>query len=279
MHITMLQAVLLGIGSFIFSSGTLPLGWMSLNIMSKPLLIAGVIGIIMGDTSTAMIIGCTIQTLYLGATTIGGVSSMPSIGTSMWFALPIAMVAADTSSTAGVETAVATALAICMACAPIETALRTLANGVKVAALHNVDAMIDKGNLKQGLVWSYIWQNGLTFVQAGLPVIFLARVGQEPILALVSALPAWVTGIITVWTTLLRLLGFSLLLATLLKNKAQWLLFLFGFALIKGAGWSTMTLTLVAIGIAYVVFLVTGFKGAGAPAVAAGGGDDFDDLA
>jgi mannose/fructose/N-acetylgalactosamine-specific phosphotransferase system component IIC len=274
-----MQAILLGLGAFIFSSGTLPLGWMSLNIMSKPLLIAGMIGIIMGDTTTAMIIGCTIQTLYLGATTIGGVSSMPSIGTTMWFALPIAMSSANTATTEGVETAVATALAICMACSGVETALRSLVNGVKVAALHHVDSLIDKGKLKQGLVWSYIWQNGICFVQTFPLVVLLAMLGQEPVLALVSAMPAWVTGIITVWTTLLRLLGFGLLLATLLKVPSQWLLFLFGFALVKGAGWSTMTLTLVAIGIAYIVFVVTGFKNNGAPAATAAGGDDFDDLA
>ena len=273
MHISMMQAVLLGIGSFAFSSGTIPLGWMSLNIMGKPLLISAVIGIIMGDTTTAIIIGCLLQTLYLGATSIGGVSSMPQIGTSMWFALPIAM-----ASTGNAEEASALALTICMACAPVETALKSLANAVKVAALHHVDSIIDKGHLKQGLIMSYVWQNGLVFVQCGIPVILLARLGQDVVINMVAMLPPWVSGVITVWTSLLRLLGFALLLATLIKNKAQWLLFIFGFALVKGAGFSTMTLTLVAIGLAFIVFTVTGFKNSNAPAAVAAG-DDFDDLA
>lgn len=271
MQISMVQAILLGLGATAFASGTLPLGWMSLNIMSRPLLISAVIGMIMGDTTTAIIIGCTIQTLYLGATSIGGVQSMPAIGTSMWFALPIAM----TSGTGNVEEACALALTICLACAPVETALKQLVNGAKIAALHSIDAMVDKGKLKSALIASYIWQNGLTFLTNFIPVVLLANVGQEAVLAAVALLPAWVTGVIKVWTSLLRLLGFSLLLVTLVKNNAQWLLFLMGFALVKSAGFNILTLTLVSLGIAYIVFVTTGFKGKNEVAVAAAG--DFDD--
>ena len=271
MQISMVQAILLGLGATVFASGTLPLGWMSLNIMSRPLLISAVIGMIMGDTTTAIIIGRTIQTLYLGATSIGGVQSMPSIGTSMWFALPIAM----TSGIGNVEETCALALTICLACAPVETALKSLMNGFKIAALHSVDALVEKGKLKSALVASYVWQNGLVFVQNFIPVVLLCNVGQEAVLAAVALLPAWVSGVISVWTSLLRLLGFSLLLVTLVKNNAQWLLFLMGFALVKSAGFNILTLTLVSLGIAYIVFVTTGFKGKAEVAVAAAG--DFDD--
>jgi len=89
-QITVLQAILLGIASYAYNSGILG-GWIFLNICSRPLTIAFAIGLIMGDMKTAMIIGCVIQALYLGATSIGGVQSMPAIGMSMFFGIPIAI--------------------------------------------------------------------------------------------------------------------------------------------------------------------------------------------
>ena len=40
-----------------------------------------------------------------------------------------------------------------------------------------------------------------------------------------------------------------------MKNNVQWILFMFGFALVKSAGFNVLTLTFVALGLAYIVFL------------------------
>lgn len=49
MQITILQAILLGLFCFLVSTGMFPLGWLSMNIMSKPLIHCMIIGLIMGD--------------------------------------------------------------------------------------------------------------------------------------------------------------------------------------------------------------------------------------
>ncbi len=251
MQITVLQAILLGIASYAYNSGILG-GWIFLNICSRPLTIAFAIGLIMGDMKTAMIIGCVIQALYLGATSIGGVQSMPAIGMSMFFGIPIAMAASS-----GPEEAAALALTICLACSAIETPLKSFGNIVKQAALHHVDSFVHRNKLKQAIAATYIWQQGLCFLMYGLPVMLLALVGQDAIITMVALLPPWVTGVITTFTSLLRTLGFGLLLAGLLKNKAQWFLFLFGFALVKGMGISVLSLTFIGLGIAYLVFVLS----------------------
>lgn len=250
MQISVLQAVLLGIASACCNSGTVPLGWMSLNIMSRPLIHSFLIGLIMGDMQTAMIIGCVIQAAYLGATSIGGVASMPQINISLWFAMPIAM-----TSGLPTEEAAALTLTICLACAPIWTVINQFVNVGKIAILHAMDAMIHKGKLHQANVLAYVAQNGIVFVQAGISVMLLSLLGQEVIVNVVTALPAWVGGSMNIFTSILKCLGFVLLLTSLMKNKAQWLLFMFGFALVKSAGFNVLTLTFVALGIAYVVFI------------------------
>lgn len=233
MHISVLQAVLLGIGSFCCSSGTVPLGWMSLNIMSRPIIHSLLIGLIMGDVKTAMIIGCVIQAAYLGATSIGGVASMPQINISLWYAMPIAM-----TSGLGVDEATTLTLTICLACAPIWEIIKQFVNVAKIAALHTMDNMIAKGKLHQANVLAYVVQNGITFLQAGVSVILLALLGQEVIVDLVAMLPAWVGGSMAIFTSILRCLGFVLLLTSLMKNNVQWILFMFGFALVKSAGFN-----------------------------------------
>ena len=56
MQITILQAILLGLFCFLVSTGMFPLGWLSMNIMSKPLIHCMIIGLIMGDMKNALII-------------------------------------------------------------------------------------------------------------------------------------------------------------------------------------------------------------------------------
>ena len=53
MQITILQAILLGLFCFLVSTGMFPLGWLSMNIMSKPLIHCLIIGMIMGDMNNA----------------------------------------------------------------------------------------------------------------------------------------------------------------------------------------------------------------------------------
>lgn len=66
MEISVIQAVLLGLMCSLISTGLFPLGWISMNIMSKPLISCFFIGLIMRDMKTAMIIGCVIQSAYIG---------------------------------------------------------------------------------------------------------------------------------------------------------------------------------------------------------------------
>ena len=83
MQITILQAILLGLFCFLVSTGMFPLGWLSMNIMSKPLIHCMIIGLIMGDMKNALIIGCVIQAAYIGQMSIGGVATLPSINVAV----------------------------------------------------------------------------------------------------------------------------------------------------------------------------------------------------
>ena len=251
MSITVLQAVILGILAGLIGTELFPIGYVGMTILGKPLIIATIAGFVVGDVQTGIIIGCTLQALYLGAVVIGGVSSLPSIGLTAWFAVPLCIV-----SGLDAEEAAALCVTICLAGSAVETLLRSVNNVLKQFILHAGDTAINNGNLKAGY-WIPWTSNILTFVENFVIVVLFAMLGQDVVVALVSALPAWVTGCMSVFTHMLPLLGFMMLLSVMLKNNLQWILFVFGFALIKVAGLDIITVTIISLAIAYLMYIIT----------------------
>lgn len=254
MSITVLQAVILGVLAGLIGSELFPIGYVGMTILGKPLIIATIAGFIVGDVQTGIIIGCTLQAQYLGAVTIGGVSSLPPIGLTAWFAVPLCVV-----SGLDAEEAAALCVAICMAGSAVETLLRSVNNVLKQFILHAGDTAVNNGNLKAGY-WIPWTSNILTFVENFVIVMLFALLGQDVVVALVSALPVWVTGCMSVFTNLLPLLGFMMLLSVMLKNNLQWILFVFGFALVKVAGLDIITVTIISLAIAYLMYLMSSHK-------------------
>lgn len=65
------------------------LGWYTIG---RPLVSGAIIGFIMGDVTTGVIMGAAIQMLYIGLVTPGG--SMPAdVNYASWIGIPLAMAA------------------------------------------------------------------------------------------------------------------------------------------------------------------------------------------
>ncbi|MBE6125536.1 MAG: PTS sugar transporter subunit IIC [Erysipelotrichaceae bacterium] len=255
MQITVIQALLLGFFCFLISTSMFPLGWLSQNIMSKPLIACMFIGIIMGKTKEALLAGVIIQAAYIGQMSIGGVSTLPNINTALWFALPLALVSGQTNP----ETVAAEALTIALAFAPVQSITQTVGNMVKVAFLHKQDDLIEKGQIKKAWwfpVLSHVW----TFAYSMLTVPVFCLAGSKIVLDIVAKVPPQVNGIMSTFTGLLPAIGFMILMVTLIHEPLQWIYFFFGFIAVAGLKWSTIALTVVACLVAYLVFQFTGSK-------------------
>lgn len=244
MQITILQAILLGLFCFLVSTGMFPLGWLSMNIMSKPLIHCLIIGMIMGDMKNAMIIGCVIQAAYIGQMSIGGVATLPKINIALWFALPLTLVSGGDA---------AECLTIALAFAAVQNILDTVGNLVKVGFLHRQDALIEKGKIKQAWWFpaaGHIW----TMVSCLVIVPVFCLAGSAVISSIVSALPPQINAITSTFTGLLPAIGFMILMVTLIHSPFQWIYFLFGFVLAAALGWDTISITVVGCVIAYLIF-------------------------
>lgn len=247
MQITVMQAVLLGFFCFLVSTSLFPLGWLSQNIMSKPLIASAIIGIIMGDTATALKIGVVIQAAYIGQMSIGGVATLPTITTSLWFALPMTMVSGGDA---------AYCLTICLAFAAVNTFISTLATIVKVGFLHKQDDLIEKGKIETAWWFpalSHVWTLGYSMIT----VTGLCLLGTGAVSTVIEMLPTWLNSVTNIFVSLLPAIGFMMLMVTMIKNKFQWLYFLLGFYLVAGLGWNTIAVTVLACVIAYMIYQFT----------------------
>lgn len=253
MQITVLQAILLGLFCFLISTSMFPLGWLSQNIMNKPLVACMFIGLIMGKLKEALLAGVIIQAAYIGQMAIGGVSTLPNITTALWFALPIALVSGQTNP----ETVAAEALTISLAFVAAQNIIQAVGNMFKVAVLHKQDDLIEKGEIKKAWwypVLGHVW----TFAYSMIVVPVFCLAGSSVIMNIVNAIPPQVNGIINTFTGLLPAIGFMILMVTLIHSPLQWIYFLFGFILAAGLGWNTVAITIAGCVIGYLVFQFTG---------------------
>ena len=247
MQISVLQAILLGIFCFLFQTGMFPLGWLSMNIASKPLIQSAIIGLIMGNVKDAVLIGCVIQAAYIGQMSIGGVSTLPTINVSLWFALPLILISGGDA---------AECLTICLAFAAFEQLFKTFGNIVKIGFLHKQDELIEKGKIKKAW-WFPALSHVYTFVVCMVIVPTLCLAGSSVVSTVINALPKQINGITNTFTGLLPAIGFMLLMTTMIHDKLQWVFFFFGFILAAGLGWSTIAITIMGCVLAYLVFQFT----------------------
>ena len=97
-----------------------------------------------------------------------------------------------------------------------------------------------------------------TFILRALPIFLLIYFGKGFVDALINNVPATVTHIISVLGGVLPALGIGMLMAIVIKEKANLFFFFGGFVLMAFAGLNMIALVFLAALIAYIVYLSSG---------------------
>ena len=245
---TVVQAILLAITAWLITASPLNLGMFN-QIASRPIITAFFCGLIMGDMKTAMAIGIPIQGMLLGAMAIGGVQTMPSVSYSLYVIIPVC-IATGTNA----EYAVSLAVPFGM----IETVIMQFRLHVlNVIPVGIIQKSLNNGNVKgamRGIYLGWVFQFLFTFTV----VLVGCLVGQDALIAVINIIPEWLTGVLGVFSSILPLVGFSLLLMSLVSAPVQLVYVLFGFMLNKVLGLSIISITIVAVFVALLYYELTG---------------------
>ena len=234
-------AILVAVATYIIKF--LAMSWA--NIQMRPIVIGPIIGLVLGDFQQGVIIGASLEAVFLGVFGVGG--SLPSdtemgaiIGTA--FAILLGK---------NVETAVALAVPVGLISVFVFQLIVILWNNAVVAiADKKVQVQDDRGFERIHRVAIYFF--GIPYAIISFVAIL---VGVEPINTLMSSLPQMVNDFLTIASRLLPALGFAMLLKAL-WDKDILPYFLIGFAFAAYLGLDTMGIALFGI----VISVLFGFN-------------------
>lgn len=276
MQISWLQAIIIGI--FACLSSMPGMGGSSIGnyTLGRPLIGGFVCGIILGDMTTGILVGCAMQVIYIALVTPGGTVSADVRAVS-YIGIPLAMVALKSyglTATSAEGAALATSF------------------GAMVGTLGTV---LFYGTATINLLWQHMgWKavenrqyHKLYMVDMGLPwishficsfipTVIMCKMGADVVELIKTALPMDGIAMKTLFTvgSLLPCVGIAILLKQIVRNAADFIPFFFGFALAASIGINLVSATVVAAMFAIINYKI---KMLSVTRAAVAGGGDFDD--
>lgn len=213
----MLNAFLVALAVFICVGGAELLGFTMLN---RPIVIGPLVGLFLGDLHTGVLIGASLEAVFMGVVNIGGASAAePGIATAVGTAFAIML-------GKGSEVALTLALPIGILGLQIKTVLYIFIVGMFARTF---DRLAAEGKEKQIVALHYgLWAlNWLIYsLVAFLGILF----GSDAVSTLLEAVPDVVMNGLTVCGGLLPAVGMAMLMKMLWDNKICMFYFL-GFVL------------------------------------------------
>ena len=225
---------------FIFALDPYILSWQCLN---RPIVVAPVIGLVLGDFHTGIIMGASLESIFMGISAIGG--SIPADATSS------SVIAVSYTILAGgnIETGLALAL-------PIGTLMASFASlFIPIyASLAPYWEKLAQKNIKQFTIQSFIFS---FFIQP-LPyctVLFIAiAFGVEGLNSALAALPAWVMTGFGAASSMMVAVGFAIL-SSMIWSKELGCFFFIGYVMVAYLKLASLPVAIIGAAIAITMFL------------------------
>jgi len=250
METNLIQALIIGILCYLGALHTPFLGctagWYAIG---RPLVAGTLVGLVLGDVQTGMLIGATINAVFIGAITPGGAMAA-DLNFAGFVGTALAMMTKSSP-----EVAVSLAVPIGLVGVFAWNAWST----INVFFAHMADKYAQKGNAKGIWISGVLLPQILGFIFRFLPCFLVVLFGQQIGDAISQAIPQWLTDALGAVGKMLPAIGMALLLKMMINKFNLWAFFLFGFIGVAVMKLSIVPLTLIGLGLAFVVlYLKTG---------------------
>ena len=213
------------------------------NLIDLPLVSGVLVGLIFGDPMTGLVMGATLQLVFLGIVGIGGATPPDTlIGGLMGVVFAIR---------SGLDATAVVALAMPMAV--LGQALGILARVINAQFNHMVDKYAKEGNTTG--IDRVMWAGAsIFFILTFVPVFLGAYYGADVVTSILNSIPKVILDGLSRSSRLLPALGMAILMRFLYDKTSAPYLFL-GFILVAFMNLSTLGVTLIGVIIAYVLYL------------------------
>ena len=207
----------------------------------RPIVVSPIVGLALGDLKTGLLIGATLELVFMGAIQIGGaVPPDVLVGSGLGTAFAI-------MNGQGADVALALALPIAVVAQSLKVIVFIMRSWFMDFALK----LASEANIKglhilniAGLLLQCIMYFVVTFVAIA--------VGADAVESIIASIPEGIMGGLKIAGGLLPAVGFALLLQPMLTSK-NIIYFIIGFAFVAYLNLPVLAVTIFAIGIAYVV--------------------------
>lgn len=213
-------------------------------MISRPIFAGPLIGLLMGDLTTGLIVGGSVELMYMGILPIGG--SVP----------PNAQIAGILSTVFAIynggnpEIGIALALPIGL----LAQLLIMFAWNINILLMHVADKYIDEGNAKK-VELTHLAGLVVFFITFFIPTYLAIHFGSDFVNNVVDAMPPLLTDGLKVASGILPAVGMAMLLK-MMNLKKYWPFFLIGFVGAVYLGMDVLGVALIGFAIAAALYLM-----------------------
>jgi len=230
-------------GALCYFFGTCRVGSGTYHSLGSGVFIGFICGLVYGDVTTGLIMGASINLVYLGVVAPAGQIPSDEIMASS-IAIPLALAG-------GLSTEMAITLAVPFGL--LGVFLDQIRRTSNIYWLHKADKYAAEGN-ERGIYLCGTWYPlAVTFIIRFVPVFILLSLGADAVYKVLEILPSWLTTGLSVAGGLMPAIGFAIILKCI--GNAKLLPFFFiGFFAIQYLGISTMAAAIFGACIALIAF-------------------------
>ncbi|HPW53062.1 MAG TPA: PTS sugar transporter subunit IIC [Erysipelotrichaceae bacterium] len=231
------------ISGLLYFIGTQRVGYGLSTATGSPIVSGFIFGLLYNDVETGLIIGASIQLLYLGVVFTGGnVPNDQSLAACI--AIPAAL-----ATGISVDVAVALSIPFGLLGAFVDQIRRT----TNLIWLHKADEYAAKCDIKGIERCALVYPTITAFFIRFIPVFLVNLVGPEAAKFLVDNLPAWVTTGLGVAGGVLPAIGFAIILLQIGRKEILPFYFI-GYFLVKYLNLGTMAIAVFGVCIALLIY-------------------------
>ncbi len=247
------QIILIALFVYLGSIGSIvgnTIGWYTLG---RPLVAAFVVGIILGDVQTAMLVGIPLQIMYMGNVTPGG-----AVAWDLSYATYIGVAGALVFGKGmGATEIIGLAVVFAGIGGLVGQIMWNISYALNLPLNRIANKYAEDGDTKKMYIPNVVFGQLIGFACRFIPAVIVltsmtAASGQADFAAII---PGWITTALGIFGGMMASLGMGIILSFLLKKKYHMAIFLIGFILVTYFNLSTMAVAVVAI-IAAVLYYV-----------------------
>lgn len=209
--------------------------------LERPIILGPIVGLIAGDFQTGLVVGGTLELVFIGAATFGG-TAPPNVAIGAAVGTAVAI-----SSGNGVEAA----LVLAVPAAVLGTFCELFAKTVCSFLVHRADRAAE--DARGGTILAMIWiGNAIHFLAYAVPTFLALYLGASAVESFIGSLSDDVVNAMNSAAAILPAVGFGILLSVLF-NKTLFPIFLAGFAVAAFTDFTVIGVAILATALVVVL--------------------------